>query len=368
MDVSCKECGQNYHIPDYKVDDRRLYFNCEKCSHKIVVENRRERWNMFSGFSRETFTAKDVLEGVFFSFNWKNLLTSMVAVILSGLIFVLGLFLFRENAVYFAGHPGMAGFVALIFFGILISINDTHLYLVSRNTFHNIREKENISYRLIGDEMGNDLKSILFLTVGSVVLLTLFLLPAAAFKQYGDVYIGIVYPFLFPVSFVMILVMAFRQIFIAFFALRSRSFRFSMKSLFRFIVVENLNLLAYSLLSGVVYFTGIVLTIWIFSSSVISIIAPGFLLSGLGVATDMQSVMSMMTGSSGSSVLLLLMVAITGLLFVSYLVQLSQVLSVAAVYIMEKTPGRSVNRTGILIVAAVIVMAILSVTNLLSMV
>ncbi len=375
MDISCKKCGQKYHVPDEKVHDRRLYFNCEKCGYKIILDRRGESWSSFRGLSLERFSSRDILEGVFYSFNIRNILfTFFLLLIYTAIIFILSL-LFTKNAGFITGHPALSVFLIYLFVLLMVYFFDIHLYMLSKSIYHDISYNENLSFSSIAPEINNDIKPVFIISIGFIILFSILFFPVYLMKShYSLVYEGIFHIINLLLIAVILFTSFFKGIIYSFIAFRVRTPKESLRGLAGFFRIENLNIPFYSLLIGAVsLFVFIIAAVLLGGGTFVlfSLIAPtlaggtgmqfgklhtGPLTGGLGDLTAFAG--TLFAGSSEGITLVILSTGLVFLFLLSYMINLYQSLSSVAVFIMEKNPGRSVNRIAILLVAVLFAAAV----------
>jgi DNA-directed RNA polymerase subunit RPC12/RpoP len=367
MDISCKKCGQKYHIPDEKVHERRLYFNCEKCDYKIIIDQRGESWTSFRGLSLERFSSREILEGVFYSFNLRNILfTFFLLLVYTAILFIVSL-IFSKNALFFAGHPSLSVFIVFIITLLMIYLFDIHLYMLSKSIYHNISYEGRLSFSSIAPEINNDIKPIFFISIGFILLFSILFFPVYLMKsKYSLVYEGIFHSVNLLLLALILFTFFFKGIIYSFIAFRVRTPKTSLRNLIGFIRIENLNLPFYSLIIEVVCLFVLIIVALLFGGGTIIIFSliglqsgklfPGLFTGGLGDFS--ASAGTIFAGSSEGMILIIVSTGLVFLFILSYLINLYQSLSSVAVFIMEKNPGRSVSRRAILLVAVLIAVAV----------
>ncbi len=365
MDISCKRCGQKYHIPDEKAHERRLYFNCEKCNYKIIIDRRRENWQNYQGLSLERFSSKDILEGIYYSFNLKNILfTFFLLLACTAVVFIVSL-IFTKNPAFFGENLSLSLFIIYLFAILMIYLFDIHLYMLSKSIHHSISYRENLLYSSIAPEIRNDVKQVFLISIGFILLFSLFFFPVYLMKsRYGLVYEGIFHAINLFLLTTIFLTAFFKGIIFSFIAFRVRAPGTGLRKLISFLRIENLNLPFYSILIGavsLVLFIIFSLLLGGASLTIFGLMVPAFT-GGEGMVTGQIPAGPLSGGLSGLSSLagrflagstegIILVAVSTGLVFLfllSYTINLYQSLSTVAVYIMEKNPGRSVSRIGML--------------------
>jgi DNA-directed RNA polymerase subunit RPC12/RpoP len=359
MEISCSNCAQKFHIPDYRLDDKRVYFFCEKCKNKVVIDNKKEAWAEYKGIPEENLSAKDILEGIFYSFNIKNITVSFLFLLFFSIFILLSGFIIFENFNSFISHPFLFA-VYILFSAVFLSfLYDTMLYLVTKNIFHRIHYGSNVAYSLIRHEIFNDLISVFILSSGMLLIFVLAVLPAYPLKRFGILYTGIFEPVLITAALIIVFVSIFKPIIISFISLRSRRAKFTIKSLFRFIAVENLNIPAYSFLNSAVMNFIYFLTIIIVGSAILgtgAIIILSLMPEAIQIITSSpQNMFSAISSIAGSGVFnagiifVIFWIYILNLLILSYFISAAQSLAAVSVHIMESNPGRSVSKRAFLI-------------------
>ncbi len=354
MDIRCRECGQKYHIPDSQIEDKRVYFNCDNCGHKTVIDKRKEKWSLFQGFHETESCSSNILEGIFHSFNLKNILFSFTTFLAISLIIGLCALIAWKNISFLGQHPFLSGFLLFI---LMLSFNhtlDIILYMLSRNSFSRISGEENISFSSIRKEISHNSLVIFLFSSGPVLLAGLLLLPVFAMKtDFGIVYSGIFYGIITILFTVIIFAVIFKNIMIAFAANKNRTVKSFFRNFFRFAAVENINIPVYSFIIAIVL-AAMSSLIWGISSAAISgtsgILTSVFAAEGLSLFSghDLAAVTSI-SGSVKAGLLLALISLFIITLFISaFMINLSQTLACAAIHIMESNPGRSANRPLIL--------------------
>jgi hypothetical protein len=373
MEVRCSGCNQKYVIPDDRLADRMAYFACEKCGSTVAL---RPRDGQSRGGAAGGLSAKDMLEGIYLSFNLKNLLISAVALFSISFLFILVYSVAVNNADLAAGWPGAAQ--ALVFIGAFIGflVFDLHLYLVSKNTAHRLTHGGNIDFSMAQSEIINDLKPVGIISAGVLAAYLVVLAPIALPGNGRVLYGGLVYPVLVPLSIAVVVIQSMKGLLFAFIALKQRTMVSTVKDLFHFIAVENINLPLYllfiNMVSGIFFLliiacagAGLMLT-----SGMISRFAGGefynlpvslFAGGGQGIA---WGAMESMPAAVKAGIMLILIFSFLLILFAAaYYISLYQALSVSAVSIMEANPGRSISRAAVL--ASMIVLGLAAGTAIL---
>jgi|GEM_PF-1937835 len=378
MDIHCSNCGQKYHIPDYRLEEKRAHFFCEKCDHKIIIDGKDESWLEHKVLSNSPLSSRSIFDGIFLSFNKKNFFLSLLFLLgFSVLNLIFGI-IYSNSASFFQEHSLLSGILIYSFTIFYIFAFDIVFYLISKNLFYTISHQKSIKFHEIKKEIFNDLKPIFLFSSGFLLLLGLFILPVFLFQeQYSIIYTGI---FHLPLSILLIVFIGltlFKNIFLSFIALKSRSLKQTIKSLSSFIKTENINIIFYftAINSIVLIITAAIgvlgtLSLTLFSTSILKSSLPQLSQSFNGIFDLITKGISSVQGSSlfikkhstalsAGIYMVGFSLTMMALIFSAYCMNLFQGLSVAALYIMEKNPGSSVNRRtllgGILLLALLII-------------
>ncbi len=369
MEISCPQCSQKYQLPPEKVDDKRVYFYCENCGHRIVIDRTREGWFSFLPLKNRPLTATDLFDGVFLSFSRKNILfTYMVLLFFSlcGGIFAL---ILRGNFDFFGRHLFLTGFLAWILMLVAIWLFDMHLYFISKNITHRIETGEETFYREFTGDFKTDFSFLFTVSAGILIIFTILLFPVYLMKShFSFVYTGFFSGLLLILGALFFFTAFFRDQLIAFIAMKPRTFREATKSLGRFIAVEAVNIPLYSFLNAVISCFLILVVFAIMGSAAAVIIwsATVFISPELaGQLHNFSGTFSSLSGeveTMGSGIILGIFFSTLVFLFITaWIVNLVQALAVTALRIMSSNPGRSIHRgvtfTVMAVTALVIILA-----------
>lgn len=352
MDINCGKCDQKYHIPDYRIDDKRLFFICEKCGHKIVIERKKDPWFSFRPLTSESPSACDILDGIFLSFNRKSFLMSFVFLAVIGAVISLFTFISMENREFFISNS-LFYFICSFFVSMIaIFAFDLNLYLVSKNFIHIIKNESDIKLKHANGEIKNDIKTVFIFSAGILSLIMLLLVPLLPLKSYGAVYAGVMFPLIYIFVVISAVLFVFKNFIYAIVASRSRSFSVTARSILKFIIVENINLPLYMVIIKFIFifFSAVVLFFAALPMLICASVA-GFATGSFSGLNSLQAMSVKLFSDGGYSSYgkfgLVLFVLFSVLILVSaaaYLVNLAQALFVSAYCIIESNPGRSVNR------------------------
>ncbi len=368
MEIVCNSCSQKYRIPDSRVEDKRIYFFCERCSNRIVVDRKRESWFSYRFFEESVLHVQDLFEGIFLSFNWKNILFTFILLIIYSLIMALFSFIGRENMSYFTSYPASFVIFLVLLFLLLLSVFDIHLYMLSRNIFNRIHYGMNIDYSANSHDIYIDSLAVILISAGSLLLFFILLLPVYPMERLGFVYGGFISPVLILLMAGILVVQVFKNIILAYIAHRQRDMKNTLAGIVRFFRVENINIAVYGVIISIItaiihgFIMIILLSAVLFTAAFITGFAASSYFTG-GVETIMRlRELLMGVGTAGADVPFewsgMVLIGLTFYLFFLFVLSLGinlvQSLSTVAVHIMGTNPGRSINRNALLILFGIL--------------
>ncbi len=367
MEISCPHCSQKYHLPQEKVDDRRVYFFCENCGHRIVIDRKREGWFSFLPLKEEPLTVTNLFDGIFLSFNKKNVIFTYLVLLLFSLFGGIFALIVRGNIDFFGRHLFLSGFVLYLLVLAGIWLFDLHLYFISKNINNNIETGNNAPYRDFLQDFKMDFSSLFTVSIGLFLVFSILLFPVYLMKShFGFVYTGFFSGLLLVLGILFIISAYFRDLLIAFIAMKPLTFRETIRSLLKFTAVENINIPVYSFLNGVISGFLSMVVFFIAGSAAFIILwsATAFLapeLAGeLKNFTGNFSAVPEAADSLWSGIILGILFSSLVLLFIAaWLINLIQAIAVTAIRIMSSNPGHSIHRGVMLTVMTVTVLAII---------
>lgn len=372
MEVSCPTCHRRYRIPDHKINNRSIFFFCEQCNEKITVQGSEDPWISYGGLNAAPFSVTSILEGIFLSFNVRNILLSFGMHACIFFCLLVGLFISGNHGETIHGHPVLRVLSLTLFAASMLFIFDLHLYLISKNVFARIEGGGDFSINEERSVFLNDVKCIFFVSALPVLLIGMLLLPIYPLDRFGLVYSGFVFSFLLALMVLLLFGILLKPMIVSLFAMKSRAPLASLRILMRFMAVENINLIVYGGISAAL--TALV------SCCVIPVAAASIALLMLGIGPilgpsllqeggSMTLAMAMgqffadrgSVGPDLSTGLLMLLVTgiVLGIIVIAFLCTVLQTLASVSVWIMVRNPGRSVNRRYLLIFMGLVVVAII---------
>lgn len=364
MDIRCGKCNQKYHLPDDQVDDKRVYFFCENCGHRIVVNRKKEAW--FSYHVPEPLShGVDILEGIYLSFNRKNFFITFFLLLFWTCIFAIAALTASRTMTFFSTHIFLGGFIIFIMAMLFMWTFDVHLYLLSKNLFFRIKNGKNLIFSGARADIVHDMPSLAFISMGIPAIFILVILPVYLMKsEFGAAYAGFFHGFMLVCALFILLILHCKNILMAFIALRPRSLVHTVGGFSRFLIVENINIPVYLGIISIVtlFFAGMIFLLLAGALTVTTLTAgtmlpsllphsgifPGFLGSGAFPSlptAGLESADSLWSGLAMAGFWTYLFF----LVFISYTVNLVQSLASVAMKIMESNPGKSLGRGALLL-------------------
>ncbi len=364
MNIKCQECSKEFHIPEKQISGPRLEFICSNCQHKIVVMTKKERGAgrqpVYRALSAPFLTIKNLLDGIFYSFNLKNTILSFLVHL--GLIFLLSPFVLivYYNIEFFTAHPALSGFLVFFLIVVFSYAYDIHLYLLSLNAYSRINTGRSMQFSAQTEYIINDIKSVFIVSSGVFIVFMILLLPLFLLDtEWGIVYEGFLYIAILILALSLIVILYFKKIIYAFIANKQRSIKNNFLSFMRFIIIENINIPIYMFFTGAItsmigfivfglIFTVILLVAVITALSLIPQLLPG--LASPNIADNLPALYSIVPHLTGVGGILIAATTFSVLLFLfAYIVNLRQTLAAVSVQIMKSNPVESINRNAVII-------------------
>lgn len=367
MHLRCRNCSQQYYLPESRLGTEPVYFICEQCGDRILVPAPGEEWDEYKPLAGKPLDAGSLLDGVQLSFHFRNSVMSagmlLAVAVLTGILTAV----LRYNIAFFAEHMVLAGLLAMFFGFAVILLSDFNSFIISRNVIRRVRFGYSSDNGEDGEGVAGFMGPLLLLSLALPALYAILVLPLLAMGSAGLVYGGILMIPLLGAGFLFMATMVFKGMLCAFLALRQRSVRGFLSGLARFVAVENINIVIYSVLVSLISLPVMLLIMGLlFGAALIPLVGAGFA-AGAGLGTEMfkgmsltgtQTLMGLITAPESSlSVRLGVSLLLIGggcvyLLVTGYLVSLVQSLTTTSVLIMASNPAKSVSRKGVLLFLA----------------
>jgi DNA-directed RNA polymerase subunit RPC12/RpoP len=350
MNVKCPQCTHEYSIPGRDVQGKKTYFYCDHCGHRVIID-RRARSISLKG------SVGELWEAIPFSWSARLLFVSVLFIVISFILTIMSLLIFRENMTFLASHPMVAGGLATLLLAIFYLLFLTASFYIAAFTCNSIRFPEDHSLSVITPHFRESFPGLLLLAAFPLIVYAL-LLPVAFLKTYGLIYAGIVFPILAPFLVIFILFSASPQLTCAFMAYETRSMRNTISNYFSFLLRENFTIFLY------IFFSRIISLLTLIVVLILTITLASFFLGAVAILSDasIHSVIPQFFGSLLAQVtdpqaaatgfppqvklglsILFAMGAVIFIVITSVYVIVYQVACTLSLYIMETNPKKSLN-------------------------
>lgn len=374
MYVKCNECGKEYFISDNQMKGGRFEFFCNNCNHKIVIISKKQRSEvreaLYKGLADSSLTIKNLLDGIYYSFNIKNVILSFIVQL--AIIVILSPFalIVNYNLPFFLENPVFTGILFFILFIVFSFVYDVHLYLMSLNAYNRINTGASMHFSSVTDDIINDLKSVFIYSAGIFIVFAILLLPVTFMEPgWGLVYEGIFHIALVILAFALISLFYLKKLVFAFIAYKKRDVKNNFFSLIRFIIVENINIPIYmffiSAISSIIGFMvfGLFFIVILLLAVIVSMtLVPGAMAPG--ITENLPALTSIAPHLAGAGGVLIGISTLAVVLFItSYIINLTQTLCSTALHIMKSSPGESVNKNAVIIAILFAALALSSVIS-----
>lgn len=352
MDITCRKCGQQYRIPDQEVEDRRVYFNCQGCGEKIVIDRTREGKKTPEPLTSGT---KELLSAIPLSFSRQRVLISFTALFMMACVILLAALFFLRQGAFLLTHPAAAILVAGLVLILCLCLNDCQGYFVSRSALLSMDadgQTPPAKSVLKGEAPGLNL-ILLFTVTIPLVTLVMFMPVRTLRPEYIFHYTGILLPFTSVILFVFFIYRFFRELIIGRLARPDvNALGKGWLAITTLVRRENINLVAYNAFINLIMAA---LSIPVLLCAVLAVSLPlaiAVVMSGGNVIPALLSFMpglNMNPAAVGAgTVIVLLGSSILLLAVASWLMVLRQAVATVAVQSMEKNPGKSLSAAAVL--------------------
>jgi hypothetical protein len=358
MEVSCRNCGKSHTVQDNSVLNKKVFFMCSGCGHKVTVDGRRS-FNEPNAPRPGARGFADILGGFrrgFIPFNIAIGSLYFLLLILAGALFArIGI----RHAQFFMENMKLS-----IILGVLVAAGVFYTfcllnYFISRIIiFRRNNAARKIDFKIVSYDFFDDALSLFIFFLGFVTLSALIF----GLIKITGVAAAILAPLLLPVLAVLIfLTITFVILFnfiIAAIAADSHFPAESFRVIIRFIFMEFFNLPIYSFLINLIISSFYTIIAAIAGTAVFIAGAGSLALIPGEAKTSLLSFFSaaasrFLGGSpagdvpayaviGGSLTIIIFLIILS--LFLSSLVNITQALHTEAVLIMKANPSRSVHR------------------------
>ncbi|MBN1500233.1 MAG: hypothetical protein JW982_08760 [Spirochaetes bacterium] len=373
MEISCTECGKQHNIPDTAIDNKKIFFYCNSCGHKIIVDNRKNFVKQ-PGSRKELPVIADILSGIPLAFNFNSILLSCVYAILFLMTALLFSIIFGKNLQNLIKNPVPLIISGVIFFGIFYFLFLILLYYISKIAYFRMLNPgyKRLDWNFINFDVKEDSVVLFTIYIFSLVIFSVLTLPVIYLSKGGVIYTGILFPVFYIIAFIVTFSLIFINYIPAIIASKSQYISDSFSEIISFFRTEFLNIPVYTIiiniLSAIVYaivnffitlplvFTGGILLILLGGDSKTALM--GFFsriaAKYTGAADQFPAVSSDVTLGA---IFIIIFLLVFFVFLWSLMISISQTLYTKAVFIMQKNPEHSINRN--IYLAALIVIVIL---------
>lgn len=371
MELSCTKCGKAHNIPDSAVENKKIFFYCSSCGHKIVVDNRKHFVNNKNPHKYYPVIS-DIFTAIPISFNINSILLGSIYAILTLLISVIFIMIGAKNMSSIMQNPALFVIIASLFFLFFYYAYLLLLYFISKITFFKIinPDHKKIDWRFINFDIKEDSVILLIISAAFLLVFAILLFPIRMMEDASILYSGFLMPVFYILSFILFISILLIEFIPAIIASRSQYIGDSFKEIILFIKTEFINIPVYMLINKLLAF--LVYKIVFICITIPLLIAGGVI--GLQLNSETKSlfmtfftrVISKYKGTpienlpdvsnvvtSGVVFMVIFTLAIAVFLF-AFFVSINQTICAKSVYIMQKNPIRSINRNAYLIALLVI--------------
>jgi len=204
MNIKCPKCGREHSLPDNSSDNKRIYFFCTQCRHKIVIDGRK---NFIAGttgtltFKEEAPlpTVTDILDILPRFFKPSSFIMSLVFAVSSIIIVLLTCLLLFKNIDFFTQHTVALILAAGCSLSVILFSYTLLLYFISKIQFYTIDHPfdETLDWKFILFDFSEDAAVLFIISVGILISASAIMVPAILLESWGLLYAGILFPVIF---------------------------------------------------------------------------------------------------------------------------------------------------------------------------
>jgi hypothetical protein len=362
-------------ISDDSMGSQKVYFFCSRCGHKVILQGQDSSSTVASDdvypVNLPKPTLKNILDAVPEMFNATTFLMSLIYYIFASIIiFLSGIFVFREYAILIDYPAFLVVLIGLILALLLYGYNIL-IYFISKLRYNKIINKRNsrIDWEFILFDFREDAWVLFILSIGITIVTILVLTPVFWLSEYGLIYGALIYPVALVLVILCVVVAILRDFIPAIIALNSLPVFSAIARMIRFVFREIVNIPFYIAATSVIYFFISSILTFILGGSIFATAAAIVTLSGSAALKAFQNIQlsqgnqafSALQGAAGtlssnfpvSLIVLLFFVFVAVVMLLSLLVNIRQSLIAQSCWLMEENPGHSVSKKAILIVLSV---------------
>lgn len=375
MNIKCTQCGHIHQIPDEKIANKRVFFFCQNCGHKISVDTAASTNREVQVPPVETFDWRSLFSSIPSFFSLQAFVVAMSYYLLIMLVGAIAAVAAFKHSQFFLENRLFA--IALIFAALYLLVFTANLtrYYISKISFYRFSHPDApVDFNHVHFDLQDDILVIFLYSLLSTGVPMLLLFPLYFAGSWGVFIGGLLFPvFLFFAAVSIILVFSGNYV-TAHIASASLFTRDHFIQMFRFIKREFIFFPFFSLLIWImrILFAKISLLFGILTS--LAAAAGMFLLLSFEGKNAFSlffhdlfsgSVISSSSLSSTGILLCIVFSSTLGLAILALNSLFSQSLYARAVYIMKRSPGAAFETTPMIIIIAVfLVISILSILSL----
>jgi DNA-directed RNA polymerase subunit RPC12/RpoP len=365
MKIACPQCSRIHEVQDSEAADKKIYFFCTGCGHKIVIDNRKQSSSEESTPAAikpvQTVNFTDIIDALPHIFNVKGILYLFGYLCLSSVIFAaLAVLFFKAPELSIPVKAVIAViFTLFIHYGFLLM-----LYLVSKNYFSNSGILPFSGRSASLSNLSNDALSLFLVSFALIGTTTILLFPVYLIGWNGLYYGGILFPVFLFLFILIALSIIFCHYFPAHLALGEYRTTQGISEFFRFIRTEIATLPVHYFTVFIIHsiYTGILCIVFygcfiLLNCLIIMLAKFGGFSFGEG-STFIPGIKELAAGISGSSSIssgvYAFFVFLCILFFSAFLASAYQTLVSQSCTILKKNPEKSVPKGVIAIVCGIV--------------
>jgi hypothetical protein len=365
MQISCPQCSHIHEIEDKEADDKKIYFFCAECGHKIVVDNRKHITVPAQEspviIPVQTSDFSDILDALPGIFNLRRVMHIFGYLCLSAIVLTaIAILFFKVPEINMPIKISVTVlFLLCIHYGLLLV-----LYLVSKDYYikSGIVTLKNNATSLAN--FPNDSLSLFLVSFVLIGVTTILIVPVYLIGKDGLFYGGILFPVFLFLFILIALSIIFCHYFPAFLAIGEYRTVQGIKSFFSFIRSEFAALLFHYFTVGIIHsiYTGIMIIIFGTSFFLLNIVITTLShlggiteTSGLAEIPNPKGILSLFTGFSDiSTSVYAFFILLTVLFFTAFLATAYQTLVSQSCAILKNNPVNSVPKRLIIAVCGIV--------------
>jgi hypothetical protein len=365
MEVRCQKCHKIHSIPDSAADNKRVFFYCNNCGQKIVIDKRQvlPETDTYATSSR---SFKDILNAVRLIFNSTTFILTLIYT-LSAIIICSGLAgLFIKQPVFFTQYSQLTLMVSIVVAVLLLYGYSMLLYMISKINFYKIEVAgdDTIDWKSIMFDFKEDAIAVFFFSIGVTIFFVVLLIPILFLGSYSLLYAGITLPLTLSLAAIMVICCIMQNFIPAIIASKSLFVLDSIREVFAFVKREILHIPFYlvaieiitstihALISGVVAvalaITGSGFFFFMDTSIKKQIANLSLSLHSIIIEKNAQ-VLEVITPQISIGIILCTIFSFILLLIIMALyINIKQAFYTQACSIMQNSPGKSINRSSMI--------------------